>query len=47
MKQVSGEGEEAIIKAQLGNNYEYYKKIKRALQIEGIQARIPYELEVY
>jgi protease-4 len=47
MKQVSGEGEEAIIKAQLGNNYEYYRKIKRALQIEGIQARIPYELEVY
>jgi protease-4 len=47
MKQVSGEGEEALIKAQLGNNYDYYKKIKRALQIEGIQARIPYELEVY
>lgn len=47
VKQLSGEGEEALVKAQLGTNYEYYKKIKRALQIEGIQARIPYELEVY
>ena len=47
MKQLGGEGEEAIIKAQLGQHYEYYKRIQRALQIEGIQARIPYELEVY
>ncbi len=47
MKQLSGEGEDVIMKAQLGEQYEYYKKIRQALQVKGIQARIPYEFEVY
>lgn len=32
---------------QLGEQYRFYEQVKSALQLRGIQARLPFELEVY
>ncbi|SKB47708.1 protease-4 [Parapedobacter luteus] len=32
---------------QLGEQYRFYEQVKSALQLRGIQARLPFELEIY
>lgn len=44
--QVKGESEIAVIKEKLGNEYRYYLQLEAALKRKGIQARIPYELNI-
>ncbi len=36
-----------MMKNELGESYVIYKKINKMLQIEGVQARMPYEIELY
>ena len=37
---------EAMIKSQLGDYYPYYRQAKQINQMQGIQARIPYEFKL-
>ena len=34
-------------KQELGDQYGYYQQVKRALKLRGVQARLPYLLDVY
>jgi protease-4 len=36
-----------MLKSELGEAYPYYKSMQKALRMEGIQARLPYELKLY
>jgi protease-4 len=37
----------SILKQELGAEYKYYKTLRNIRSQEGIQARIPYEVEIY
>lgn len=43
---MSNETKSLIVEKELGVNYIYYKQVKDILKNEGIQARIPYNLEL-
>jgi protease-4 len=44
MKGLSGDVEQRFIKSKLGENIKVYEYLKQATQMQGIQARLPYEL---
>ena len=49
MKELSGEGDDKVqmvIKNELGADYKYYQYLHKARNIRGIQARLPYMLEL-
>ena len=43
----SGQVKTSILKETLGTDYKYYNNIKKATEIKGIQARLPYEIDFY
>lgn len=47
MKQFTGEVKAKIIQNELGNSYELYKKVDEISKIKGVQAMIPYTLDIY
>ena len=47
LKGLIGEIRLAVIKNELGNSYKYYRYLQEALNLNGMQARIPYEIEIY
>ncbi len=47
LKGFSGDMRTKVLKQTLGNEARYYMNLKEALKMEGIQARIPYKIEVY
>jgi protease-4 len=47
MKELMGEVRLSYLKKELGNTYKYYHFLQEALNLNGIQARIPYEIEIY
>jgi len=44
MKGLSGDVEAKFAKSTLGENYQVFQYLKQATQMQGIQARLPYEL---
>lgn len=46
MEELSGEGEDVLIKRQLGENYRYYKTLDNLRKMEGIQARMPFDMYI-
>jgi len=36
-----------ILKSELGVNYQYYEKTKEIMNMGGVQARIPYQIDLY
>jgi protease IV len=36
-----------ILKEELGENYVYYNNLQKILNIKGVQARLPYDIEIY
>jgi protease-4 len=46
MKQLSGGGEEALLKARLGNYYTYMKEIETMMNMKGVQARLPFMIYI-
>ncbi len=46
MKQLSGGGEEALLKARLGNYYSYMKEIETMMNMKGVQARLPFMIHI-
>lgn len=48
LDELSGGGEEAIIKHRFGNDaYNYYQQTQSLLKIKGVQARLPFVIDVY
>jgi protease-4 len=47
MKEMQGNVRVSILKNELGNQYKYYEALQKITQQQGIQARIPYEVEIY
>ena len=43
---LTGEAESAIIKKELGVNYKYYKSLQNISGYSGIQARMPFEIDI-
>jgi len=46
MEELQGGGEDALIKRQLGENYRYFKSLDNLRKMEGIQARLPYDIYI-
>lgn len=46
MKSFGEDMETKIVKAQLGENYKIFKELKNIEKINGIQARLPYDLNI-
>lgn len=43
-----GEEEEAkLLSSALGSNYKYYQQLKAVVNMSGVQARLPYLIEIY
>jgi protease-4 len=47
VKQFTGSAKVKLIENELGSNYKYYKNIQSILKSQGVQARLPYEIEIY
>jgi len=47
MKEFSGNMKARVMEDVLGNEARYYNNFREAVSMEGIQARIPYRIEVY
>lgn len=44
--QLTGEAESAFVRKELGENYKYYKALKNISGYSGIQARLPFEVDI-
>lgn len=47
MKQLTGEVKMKVIKKELGESYELYKQLEEIQNMKGIQAVMPYTLDIY
>jgi protease-4 len=47
LEDLQGNVKVSILKQELGTEYKYYKTLKDITSQEGIQARIPYQVEIY
>lgn len=47
LEDFSSETSATITKNQLGESYKYYNRIQSMLKMQGIQARLPFEIEMY
>lgn len=46
IKDLTGEAKTRFIKHELGDTYRYYNQAKSIIELGGIQARLPYEIEL-
>ncbi len=46
IKDLTGEAKVKLLKNELGQSYRFYQKSKEILDLGGIQARVPYQLEM-
>lgn len=47
LEDLNAEANVYFTKRELGDQYKYYEKLKGMIQNNGIQARIPFEMEIY
>ena len=47
LEDLQGNVKVSILKQELGTEYKYYKTLQNLRNMQGIQARIPYEVEIY
>ncbi len=47
MDDLTGNVKTRILKSELGVNYQYYEKTKEIMNMGGVQARIPYQIDLY
>jgi protease-4 len=45
--ELKGDAKTSILKESLGSSYRYYNGLNKVLNTQGIQARIPYAIEIY
>jgi protease-4 len=41
-----GESTQTLLQKELGTNYKYYNYVKGLAEIKGIQARLPFEIDI-
>ena len=46
ISQLTGEAETRLIQYKLGDNYKYYKQLEMLAKMQGIQAIVPYDLNL-
>ena len=46
LESIIGEAKSAFIRGELGESYTYYKRLQELKKMDGIQARIPYFLDI-
>jgi len=46
LKEITGQTANMFLKNKFGKSYEYYHQIESILNMEGVQARLPYHLEI-
>jgi protease-4 len=46
MEELTGQGEEVFLKHRLGQYYEYVKDVEELMNMEGVQARLPYQIYI-
>jgi len=46
VEQFLGDKEESVLEKQLGENYKYFKFLKELREMKGIQARLPFDINV-
>ncbi len=47
LEDLQGNVKASILKNELGNEYRYYQNLQNIKNLQGIQARIPYDIEIY
>ncbi len=47
LEDLQGNVKTSILKQELGTEYKYYESLKNITEQQGIQARIPYEIDIY
>jgi protease-4 len=47
MSGLSEEIRERAVRTELGEHYKYYRQLKNVLHLQGVQAKLPYEIELY
>jgi protease-4 len=47
IKELSGQARASIIEDELGASYQYYKELKNILEMDQLQARMPYYFEIH
>lgn len=47
MKELSGSAKASFMKDELGEGYKYYEQLRGVLSRSGIQARMPYDIEIH
>ena len=47
VSELTGQASISILKKEIGVNYKYYEYIKRTVENNGIQARMPFTMEIY
>ncbi len=47
LKEFTGEAEASVLKKNLGESYIYYKRLQNLTKMKGIQARLPFEVDIY
>lgn len=47
IKQLTGDVSARILSRELGVNYSFYKQMNNLMKMEGTQARMPFEVEIY
>ena len=47
LNELSGNIKMRMISSELGEAYRYYNNLNRLLGMDGIQTRLPYEIEIY
>lgn len=47
MKEFTGNVKTSILKNEMGDSYRFYREFEEIKDMQGIQARIPYKIEIY
>lgn len=47
IKELTGEISTVLIRKEIGQHYKYYKFLKEAMNMGGVQARMPFEIDIY
>ena len=47
IKEISGSAKAGFMKDELGENYKYYEQMRGFLSQKGVQARMPYDIEIH
>jgi protease-4 len=47
ISEITGDVKTKILKSELGTDYKYIQQYKSLLKMNGIQARLPFDIEVY